>query len=177
MWEKIVRHDKLTVIILTIVINLIVVILSFLPGYQGDLPAWIKQLPLINAILNSFTFMFLVAALMAIKRGNVRLHQRFIYGAFTTTFIFLLTYVTHHSLTESTPFGGTGFIAYVYYFILITHILLAIIIVPLALISFFAGYKQEVARHRKWVRWTMPLWLYVSLTGVLVYIFISPYYT
>ncbi|MBU9711311.1 DUF420 domain-containing protein [Evansella tamaricis] len=177
IWDKILKYDKITVIILTIVINLLIVFLSFVPGYQGELPAYIKSLPLVNATLNSFTFLFLICALVAIRKGNIALHQRFIYAAFTTTTFFLLSYVTYHFMAESTTYGGTGVIAAIYYFILITHIVLAAVIVPLALMSFFSGYKREVERHRKWVRWTMPLWLYVSLTGVLVYLFISPYYT
>ncbi|MDG5787522.1 DUF420 domain-containing protein [Evansella sp. AB-P1] len=176
-WNTILKHDKKTVIIITVSVNLLVALLSFLPGYQGELPFLIKQLPLLNAILNSFTFMFLLFALIAILKRNITLHQRFIYCAFTTTAIFLLSYVTYHFLAESTTYGGTGMIAGLYYFILITHIILAIVIVPLALLSFFSGYKREVEKHKKLVRWTMPLWLYVSLTGVLVYILISPYYT
>lgn len=138
---------------------------------------WITQLPLLNAVLNSFTFIFLLSALLAILKRNITLHKRFIYSAFATTFLFLLSYVTFHFMAESTPYGGAGFLAVFYYFILITHILLAVIIVPLALMSFFTGFKDMRPTHRKWVRWTMPLWLYVSFTGVLVYIMISPYYS
>lgn len=170
------EHDKKTVLILTVVIVGLVTLLSFIPPYQGELPNWVRQLPLLNATLNSFTFIFLLLALVSILKRNITLHQRFIYAAFTTTTFFLLSYVTYHFLAESTTFGGTGLIAGVYYFILITHIILAAVIVPLALMSFFSGYKDERPRHKKWVRWTMPLWLYVSLTGVLIYILVSPYY-
>lgn len=170
------RNDKKIVMIITFIIIILIGALSYLPGYEGDLPTWVKRLPLVNAILNSFTFLFLLCALIAILRKNITFHQRFIYLAFTTTFFFLFTYVTYHSLAPSTSFGGEGIIAIIYYFILITHIIFAAIIVPLALTSFFSGLKREVTRHKKWVRWTMPLWLYVSLSGVLVYILISPYY-
>jgi putative membrane protein len=84
--------------------------------------------------------------------------------------------VTYHYLTESTSYGGGGPLKYVYFFILITHILLAIVIVPLALITVTRGLNMQVEKHRKIARWTMPIWLYVSLTGVLVYLLISPYY-
>ncbi|MCD8508600.1 MAG: DUF420 domain-containing protein [Bacillus sp. (in: Bacteria)] len=177
LWNTIVRNDKKTVIILTIIVVGLVTLLSYIPPYEGELPYWVTQLPLVNATLNSFTFLFLLLALGAILKKNIELHRRFIYGAFTTTSFFLISYVTYHFLAESTTFGGSGTIAGVYYFILITHIVLAAVIVPLALMSFFTGYKDERPRHRKWVRWTMPLWLYVSLTGVLIYIMISPYYT
>ncbi|SDN35328.1 DUF420 domain-containing protein [Alkalicoccus daliensis] len=176
-WNTLVKHHIKTVIIITLTVNILIMILSFLPGYVGELPYWVTQLPLVNAILNSFTFFFLLSALLAIMKRNITLHKRFIYAAFTTTFFFLISYVTFHFMAESTPYGGDGFIAVFYYFILITHIILAVIIVPLALMSFFTGYKDMRPVHRKWVRWTMPLWLYVSFTGVLVYVMISPYYS
>ncbi|WP_416149792.1 DUF420 domain-containing protein [Salipaludibacillus sp. HK11] len=177
LWNIIINNHIKTVIVLTLVVNLLIVLLSFLPGYGGELPVWISRLPLVNAILNSFTFMFLFFALIAILKKNITVHKRFIYSAFTTTSLFLISYVTFHFMAESTPYGGTGAIVGFYYFILITHIILAVVIVPLALMSFFTGYKDMRPTHRKWVRWTMPLWLYVSATGVLVYVMISPYYT
>jgi putative membrane protein len=130
----------------------------------------------LNAIFNSFTFVFLLAALYFIKQKNITLHKRFIFAAFTSTTFFLLSYVTYHYLTESTSYGGEGPLKYIYFFILITHILLAIVIVPLALITVTRGLNMQVEKHRKIARWTMPLWLYVSLTGVLVYLMIAPYY-
>lgn len=177
VWNTIVNNHIKTVITITLTVNILIVILSFLPGYVGELPFWITQLPLLNAVLNSFTFLFLLSALLAIFKRNITLHQRFIYAAFSTTFLFLISYVTFHFMAESTPYGGEGFTAGFYYLILITHIILAAVIVPLALMSFFTGYKDMRTTHRKWVRWTMPLWLYVSFTGVLVYVMISPYYS
>ncbi|WP_095995523.1 DUF420 domain-containing protein [Salipaludibacillus agaradhaerens] len=177
VWQTIVKHHVRTVIVLTIVINFLIVVLSGIPGYLGDIPFWVTQLPLLNAVMNSFTFIFLLFALLAIMKRNITLHTKFIYAAFTTTSIFLVSYVIFHFMTESTPYGGTGLVAVFYYFILITHIILAAVIVPLALMSFFTGYKDMRPVHRKWVHWTMPLWLYVSATGVLVYMMISPYYT
>lgn len=176
-WDKIVDHHVRTVIVVTIIVNVLIAILSFLPGYVGELPRWITRLPLLNATLNSFTFIFLLLALLAILKRKILLHQRFIYAAFTTTTIFLVSYITFHFTAESTPYGGTGILAIFYYVILISHIILAIVIVPLALMAFFTGIKDMRDTHRKWVHWTMPLWLYVSATGVLVYVMISPYYT
>ncbi|ADH99562.1 DUF420 domain-containing protein [Salisediminibacterium selenitireducens] len=177
MWQSIVNHHVRTVIILSIVLNAVIILLSGMPGYQGELPNWITYLPMMNAIFNSFTFVFLLGALFSILNGHVQLHQRFIYAAFTTTSFFLVSYVIFHFMAESTSYGGSGFMAAVYYFVLITHIVLAAVIVPLALMSFFTGYKRIASVHKKWVRWTMPLWLYVSFTGVLVYLMISPYYS
>jgi putative membrane protein len=164
------------VVLLSIVINALVVVLFFLPEYKGETGFDITILPLLNAVFNSFTFVFLLSALWFIMRKNIKLHRRFIFAAFTSTALFLVSYVSYHYLAESTSFGGEVPLKYIYYFILITHIILAAVIVPLALLSLVRGLTMQVEKHRKIARWTMPLWLYVSLTGVLVYIMISPYY-
>ncbi|WP_100404597.1 DUF420 domain-containing protein [Bacillus solitudinis] len=170
------RNYKPIIIILTLVINGLVAILAGLPGVENFNAFDVKILPLLNAIFNSFTFLFLLFALIAILKKNVTVHKRFIYAAFISTMFFLVTYVSYHFLAPSTPYGGTGLMAGIYYFILISHILLAIVIVPLALTSIARAWNMENERHRKIARWTMPLWLYVSLTGVIVYVMISPYY-
>ncbi|MCM3731907.1 DUF420 domain-containing protein [Fictibacillus nanhaiensis] len=170
------RNYTPLIIGLSIAINVLVAILFFLPEYKGEITFDVTLLPRLNAIFNSFTFVFLLAALYFIKQKNITLHKRFIFAAFTSTAFFLLSYVTYHYLTESTSYGGGGPLKYVYFFILITHILLAIVIVPLALITVTRGLNMQVEKHRKIARWTMPIWLYVSLTGVLVYLLISPYY-
>lgn len=164
------------VAILTVVIVGLVAVLFFLPAYDGEVGFDIHILPLLNAIFNSFTFLALVVALVAIMKKNVRMHRTFIGAAFATTTLFLVSYVTYHYLSESTPYGGEGILRGIYFFILITHILLAIVVVPLALISVIRGLANQIDRHRKIARWTMPIWLYVSLTGVIVYLMISPYY-
>lgn len=164
------------IVILTIAINAVVAVLFFLPGSDGFDKFDITILPLLNAVFNSFTFVFLLVALIFIKTKNIVMHRRFIFAAFTTTALFLVSYVTYHYLAESTSYGGDGVLRYIYFFILLTHIVLAIVIVPLALISLARGLNMQVEKHRKIARWTMPLWLYVSLTGVLVYLMISPYY-
>lgn len=170
------RNYRPFIITLSIILIGAIGILSGLPGYE-DFDAFdITILPLMNAIFNTFTFLFLVIALIAILKKNVKVHLSFIYAAFTTTFLFLITYVTFHFLSPSTPYGGSGFLAGLYYFVLITHIILAAAIVPLALTSITRAWNGEVERHRKIARITMPIWLYVSFTGVLVYILISPYY-
>lgn len=170
------RNFKPTIITLSIVINLLVAILFFLPGSQRFDHLDLTILPMFNALFNSFTFIFLIMALWAIMRKDIKLHRGFIFAAFTTTFLFLITYVTYHYLAESTAYGGEGLLRYIYFFILITHIILAIVIVPLALTTVARGLNMQVERHRKIARWTMPIWLYVSFTGVVVYLMISPYY-
>jgi putative membrane protein len=170
------RNYTPLVVGLSIAINVLVAVLFFLPEYEGLDHINLTVLPMMNAIFNSFTFIFLLMALYAILQKNIALHRRFIFAAFTTTALFLISYVTYHYLAESTSYGGEGPIRYIYFFILITHILLAIIIVPLALMTVARGLNMQVEKHRKIARWTMPLWLYVSLTGVIVYLMISPYY-
>jgi len=171
------RNYKPIIIALSVILIGAIGVLSGMNGVE-DFDAFdVTILPLMNAIFNSFTFLFLVGALIAILRGNVKVHQRFIYAAFVMTSLFLVTYVSFHYLAPSTPYGGEGFMAGFYYFILITHIILAAAIVPLALTSVARAWNMENERHKKIARWTMPIWLYVSFTGVLVYILISPYYS
>lgn len=164
------------IISLTTLINLIIVFLFFLPKQDRDIPFDLTLLPRLNAIFNSFTFIFLLAALFFILRKNIKMHRNFIFAAFTTTTLFLVTYLTYHYLAPSTPYGGEGLLKSIYYFILISHISLAPIVVLLALFSLVWGLTRNVTKHRKISRWTMPIWLYVSLSGVLVYVLISPYY-
>lgn len=161
---------------LTIAINSLIAIAFFVPDIETLKQYDFSFLPLLNAILNSLTFLFLLISLFAIKKKNIKLHKNFVFIAFMWTAFFLVSYLLYHFSTPSTRFGGEGFIKYVYFFILITHIILAAVIVPLALISIGRGLNMEVSSHRKIARWTMPLWLYVSLTGVIVYLMISPYY-
>lgn len=170
------RNYRPAIIIISVVLIGAIGVLAGMPGVENFDAFDVTILPLMNAILNSFTFLFLLCAMIAILRGNVNVHRRFIYAAFVTTFFFLITYVTFHFLSPSTPYGGSGLLAGIYYFVLITHITLAAAIVPLALTSVARAWNMENERHKKIARWTMPIWLYVSFTGVLVYILISPYY-
>jgi len=164
------------VVALSIAIVGLVLIVFFIGGSDTRRGMDVRFLPRVNAVLNTLTTFFLLAALGAVRRKNIVWHRRFVYSAFTTTGLFLVTYLVYHALSESTPYGGTGLMAGTYYFVLITHIILAAVIVPLALVTFFRGISNQVDRHRRIARWTMPLWLYVSVTGVLVYLMISPYY-
>lgn len=170
------RNYKPAIIIITVVLISAIVILLRLPGIK-DFDAFdITILPMMNAIFNIFSFLFLIGALTAILKGNVKVHRRFIYSALVTTSLFLITYVVFHFIAASTSFGGEGIIALLYYFILITHIILAMTIIPLALTSVTSAWNREFERHKKISRWTMPIWLYVSFTGVIVYLLIRPYY-
>ncbi|SFK79588.1 putative membrane protein [Paenibacillus sp. 1_12] len=176
--NKLVKERNYTpfILIFSIVLVSIIALLFFLPGYDGHLDFDVTIFPLLNAIFNCFTFIVLVLALVAIKKRNIPLHKSFIMAAFGSTTLFLISYVTYHFLTEPARFGGSEVMRYVYFFILITHVSLAIVNVPLALLSVTRGLNMQIERHRKIARWTMPIWLYVSLTGVIVYLLISPYY-
>src|SRR5699024_8114280 len=162
------RNYRPAIIIISVILIGVIAALGRMPGVEDFDLFDVTILPLMNAIFNSFTFIFLLSALIAVIKGNVRLHRRLIYSAFVTTTLFLITYVTFHYLSPSTPYGGDGVLKGVYYFVLITHIVLAAGIVPLVLTTVARAWNGEVNRLRKVARWTMPLWLYVGFTGVLV---------
>ena len=133
-------------------------------------------LPPFHATLNALTAVVLMAAFYFIKQKNVIMHRRMIYAAMTLSALFLLSYVTYHFTTEETSFAGTGTIRYVYYFILITHISLAGLILPFILFTFIKAYTNQIEQHRKMARWVFPLWLYVAITGPVCYLMLMPYY-
>ena len=133
-------------------------------------------LPPIYASINGFTAVLLVASVVAIKNGKRKLHEQLNTTAIICSALFLVMYVAYHMTSNSTPFGGEGTIRYVYFFILITHILLSIIIIPLVLITFMRARLGNFPEHKKIAKITFPLWLYVAVTGVVVYLMISPYY-
>jgi putative membrane protein len=133
-------------------------------------------LPPIYATINGLTALLLILAVRAIKAGNQTLHERLVKVCIACSVAFLGMYVAYHMTAESTSYGGEGFLRYVYFFILITHILLSIIIIPFVLITFVRGLSGRYAAHKKIARITYPLWLYVAVTGVIVYLMISPYY-
>lgn len=134
-------------------------------------------LPPIYATTNGVTAVVLLAALWAVKNKNIKLHERLVKFAILLSVAFLGMYVAYHMTSDSTKFGGEGTIKYIYYFILITHILLSIAVIPFVLITYVRGITNNVERHRKIAKITFPLWLYVAVTGVIVYVMISPYYT
>lgn len=136
----------------------------------------LSMLPPIYATINGLTAIVLVWAVLAIKKGNRLLHERLMTLAIAFSVAFLVMYVAYHMTSDSTKFGGEGVIRYVYFFILVTHILLSIAIIPLVLITYVRALAQRFDRHRKIAKITFPLWLYVAVTGVVVYLMISPYY-
>lgn len=133
-------------------------------------------LPPIYASINGFTAVLLVASVVAIKNEKRKLHEQLNTTAIVCSALFLVMYVAYHMTSDSTKFGGEGIIKYVYFFILITHILLSIIIIPFVLITFMRARLGNFPEHKKIAKITFPLWLYVAVTGVVVYLMISPYY-
>lgn len=177
------------IIAVSIILPIAVGALFFVPTL--DLGDGLDFLPMLNAIVNGTCFVVLLAALFAIKKKNVLLHRRLMTGALILSVIFLVSYVLYHLGHEGgVLYGDTdhngglsdeeriaaGGIRFLYYFILLSHILLSIVIVPLVLVTYVRGLSERFDKHRKIAKFTLPLWLYVTLTGVLVYLMISPYY-
>ncbi len=167
------KKIKIWITILSIAIPLVVAILF---GYKIPDAKPLSFLPPIYATINGLTALLLVIAVVAIKNGKLKLHQNLMTTCIFLSLAFLVMYVAYHMTSDSTPFGGEGAIKYVYYFILLSHILLSIIIIPLVLITYSKTYLKDFEAHRKWAKYTFPIWLYVAVTGVIVYLMISPYY-
>jgi len=133
-------------------------------------------LPPIYAGINAVTSLLLIIALYFIKNGQRKIHEVLMKVCIGLSLIFLVMYIAYHMTTDPTPFGGEGVIKYLYYFILISHILLSIIVIPLVLTSYTRAISSEFISHKKISKITFPVWLYVAVTGVIVYLMISPYY-
>jgi putative membrane protein len=161
--------------ILSVTIFVAVLVLSRLPEAEVK-PAWLRFLPLMNAFLNGSTFIILLFSYYYIKIKKITIHRRLNITAMTFSTIFLLSYVTFHSYGIKTTYPTDHPLKYLYYFVLITHIILAAGVLPLVLISLYRGLTMQVEKHRKISKWSFPIWLYVTFTGVIVYLMISPYY-
>ena len=133
-------------------------------------------LPPIYASLNALTAIGLIVAIAAIKRKNRKLHQRVIQSCLIFSILFLLLYVLYHMTSDTTPYGGEGILKIIYFFLLISHILLSMVVIPIVLFAYLFAWQGDFVRHKKWTKFAFPLWLYVAVTGVLVYVMISPYY-
>jgi putative membrane protein len=161
---------------LSVVVVLLVVILMTTGQLLAVEGVDVSGLPRFHAFLNGTCAVLLVAGVLFVRQGRVGLHRAAMVGAFALSTIFLVSYVVYHSQAPSVPFGGEGWIRPVYFFILLTHIALAPVILPLALYTVLRAFRAEYGRHRRVARWTFPFWLYVAVTGVLVYAFMAPYY-
>ena len=184
------KNLNLPIAIVSILIPVVVAVLFVLPKPDIAINFDVRVMPFFHAVLNSATAVLLLASLYFIKNGHTKAHKWTNITAVILSVCFLLSYVTYHFLTESTKFGDInhdqvvdaseiavlGGIRYLYYFLLLTHIVLAVVIVPLVLFTLLRAFQNDNERHRRIARITWPLWFYVAITGVIVYIMISPYY-
>lgn len=150
-------------------------LIYFREGAGPSSPGSVAFLPAVNATLNGLSAICLVLGFRAIKRRARDVHQRFMQGAFAFSSLFLVSYIVYHSLHGDTPFPGQGAIRPVYFFILISHIVLSVVALPLVLSTFYLSWSGQFARHKKLARWTFPLWLYVSVTGVVIFALLRAY--
>ena len=174
--ENIVLDDKKYNKLIIVLSVLVPVAVAILFGVKIPNVEPLSFLPPIYASTNALTALVLVFAFIAIRKNNIKLHKQLMTFAVVLSALFLLMYVAYHMTSDSTKFGGEGAIKYFYYFILLTHILLSIIVIPFVLITFVRGITNNIEKHKKIAKITFPLWLYVAVTGVIVYIMIAPYY-
>jgi putative membrane protein len=169
------KKIKIGIWIFTVVVYILVILMHELPKTM-DAPAFTQGLPLVNAFINGTCFVLLILSLVMIKRKNIVMHQRLNTLAMILSVFFLLVYVLYHSTNNDTPYPEGASYRGTYYFILITHVLLAGLSLPAILFAYYKALMGNIAAHRKIVRYTYPVWLYVTSTGVIVYLFLSPYY-
>ncbi len=168
------KKYKKIITLLSIVLPLAIVALF---GVKIPNATPLTFLPPIYATINGLTAILLIVAIIAIKKGNRKLHERLNTLAIACSVVFLVMYIAYHITADSTKFEGEGIIKYVYFFILITHIILSIVVIPFVLITFMRAKLGKFPNHKKIAKFTFPLWLYVAISGVIVYVMISPYYS
>ncbi len=171
--QKIDKRITRFIWVFTAIVFALVIVLHELPRMDWQ-PPFILFLPKLNAIINGTVFALLISTLLAIKKKNIQLHKTVNTAAMILSVLFLLSYVTSHYFSGDTIYGGD--MKGLYYFDLITHVVLAGLSLPMILFSYYYGYLNLVHKHKKLVRFTYPIWLYVTFTGVLVYIFLAPFY-
>jgi putative membrane protein len=165
------------IVVVSIAIPLVVALLFMLKLKDFGINVTpLTFLPPIYAAINGITAILLISAVIAIKNGNRKLHENLMKTAIACSVAFLGMYVAYHMTTERTEFGGEGLIKTVYRFILLTHIVLSVVIIPLVLVTYVRALAEKFDKHKKIAKITFPIWLYVAVTGVVVYLMISPYY-
>ncbi|MEX2528494.1 MAG: DUF420 domain-containing protein [Gemmatimonadota bacterium] len=157
-----------------VVVGLVVLLIT--TPQLVTLPVDVSVLPRFHAMLNGTATVLLLLGYVLVRNGRISAHQVAMGAAFTLSVVFLLSYVVYHSQAPVMHYGGEGWLRSLYFFVLITHVVLAPVILPLALYTLLRALRGELGRHRKIARWTLPLWLYVTVTGVVVYLMMSPYY-
>lgn len=165
---------SLWIVLLSVLIPLSIMFLYNMEKIEGR---DFSFLPTTYAMTNGLTSLCLILGVIAIKNGKMNTHKALMTTAIILSIYFLAAYVIYHATTEETKYGGEGWDRYIYFFILITHILLSLVTVPLVLITYTRALAKRFDKHKRIARITFPIWLYVSLTGVIIYLMISPYYT
>lgn len=165
-----------TIIALSIAVPLIVVVLMNIDTRTNLLGLDVGTYPFFHAVINGLTAILLGIGYMLIKNNKMNLHRNVMMSAFLLSVVFLVSYVISKISHEPVPYGGEGVMRTLYFFILISHIVLSGIIVPLVLFTMYRALTGQYDKHKKIAKWTFPIWMYVSITGVLVYIFMQPYY-
>ena len=172
------KNDKranFLIILFSVIVFIAVVFLSRVK-LEVDLPFNVHVFAEVNGLINSVVSFLLLVGLLAVTRGRYKLHKKVMIAAMILSILFLVSYILHHLLSDSTSYGGEGIMKAVYYFILISHIILAGVIMPFVLFTAYRALTAEWPRHKKLAKITWPIWFYVSVTGVIVYLMISPYY-
>ena len=163
---------------ISILVPVLVFVMFFVPSLLGkNESSWVSQLPKFNASINFLTATSLILGRVSIAKRREKVHRSFMMLAFSLSAIFLVSYVIYHSSAEPTRYGGEGVMKVVYFGLLVSHIILAAIILPFILFAIYHALKDNRAAHKRWVKWTFPMWLYVAISGVLVYLLLSPYYS
>lgn len=189
--QKEIYRYRILIIIASVLIPVVVALLIYMPEKINAGSDWIRFLPHLNGLVNTITSIILIAGFVFIKLKKVEYHRTAMSSAFFLGILFLVSYIIYHSTSASTIFGdvdGNGILEigeaerigpmrYIYLSILISHILLAVVVVPFVLFAFYFALTKQFDKHKKTVRITLPVWLYVSISGVIVYLMISPYYT
>jgi len=170
------KSYNIPIIIVSVAVPLLIVSLMFLKPPAVKVGFDLRIIPAFNAAINFTVTLLLLLGYYFMMTRRIIYHKYTMITAFCLSGLFLICYVIYHALSPETRFGGTGWIRPVYFFILITHIILAAVIVPMVLFTLVRGLQQRFDKHRRIARWTWPVWLYVSVTGVIVYLLLSPYY-
>ncbi|MBS3738349.1 DUF420 domain-containing protein [Mesohalobacter halotolerans] len=177
--KSIISPNRFTVnliIALSVAVPLVVILLMNLDSRTNILGLEVGTFPFFHAVINGLTAILLFVGYLLIKNQKMILHRNVMISAFVLSVVFLVSYVISKISHEPVSYGGEGWMRYVYFFILITHIVLSGIIIPLVLFTMYRGLTGQYEKHKKIARWTFPIWMYVAITGVLVYIFMHPYY-
>jgi putative membrane protein len=174
MSDKLVFRSIMTVSVFVLVA--VVILNKKILPVPETIPAFVYKLPKLNAMINGTCSMLLLLSLYFIRQKNIAIHKKINLIAFGLSSVFLVSYITYHWLAQETSFPSDNPLRPVYLTILISHIILAAVVLPLILLSFHKGLQMQVEKHKKLTRWSFPIWLYVTVTGVIVYMMISPYY-